>query len=167
MSASDESVLDRLDLRILDVIQTDGRITNKELADQVGLSPSACHQRLQKLIDQGWIKQFMGDIDIERLCAPVQCISTISLNTHAPDSFKLLEARVAAMPEALEAYTVSGGSDFIIRFVCEQMTRYMELTDELIRECPEIGNISTHVVMKQSKKFQGFPIKKLLKNRSF
>ncbi len=159
--------LDRLDLRILNVIQTDGRITNKELADKVNLSASACHQRLQKLIDQGWVSQFMALIDVERLCAPVQCIATISLNTHAPDSFKCLEARVAAMPEALEAYTVSGASDFIVRFVCEQMTRYMQLTDELICECPEITNISTHVVMRQSKSFQGFPLKNLMRHMPF
>ncbi|NRA43188.1 MAG: Lrp/AsnC family transcriptional regulator [Pseudomonadales bacterium] len=167
MNSSDRDALDRIDLKMLDIIQSDGRITNKELAEAVNLSASACHQRLQKLTDQGWINHFMGVVDIDRLCSPVQCIATISLNTHSPDSFRLLESRVAVMPEALEAYTVSGASDFIVRFVCEHMARYMELTDDLIRECPEIGNISSHVVMRQSKKFQGYPVKNLLSGRNF
>ena len=61
------SELDRLDLRMLQALQDDGRITNKELAAKVNLSPSACHQRLQKLIQDGWIDGFIGMINIDRL----------------------------------------------------------------------------------------------------
>ncbi len=154
--------LDRLDLRILQTLQDRGRITNKELAEQVNLSSSACHQRLQRLIDDGWLQGFMGRLNIERLCAPVQCIATISLNSHAPDAFSFLEKRVQSMPEALEAFTVSGGCDFIVRFACPHMSRYMSLTNSLIQDCPEIANIVTHVIMKHSKDFTGYPIKELL-----
>lgn len=153
--------LDRLDLKILQTLQDNGRMTNKELAEVVNLSPSACHQRLQRLIDDEWLTGFRGVVDIERLCAPVQCIATISLGAHAPDVFQRLEQQVAAMPEVLEAFTVSGGCDFILRFACSHMPRYMALTDTLIQECPEIANISTHVIMKQSKQFGGYPIKEI------
>ncbi|MAZ87157.1 MAG: hypothetical protein CL693_05895 [Cellvibrionaceae bacterium] len=161
MSSSNHA-LDRTDLKILQTLQADGRMTNKELADQVNLSPSACHQRLQKLIDDDWLQGFMGQVNIERLCAPVQCIATISLGTHAPDAFRFLEKRVEAMPEALEAFTVSGGCDFIVRFACTHMSDYMTLTNSLIQECPEISNIVTHVIMKHSKVFRGYPVKELL-----
>lgn len=154
--------LDRTDLRILGALQSDGRITNKDLADKVALSPSACHQRLQRLISEGWIEGFAGHINIERLCAPVQCIATVSLNNHSPDAFRFLERRVLALPEALEAYTVSGNCDFVIRFACTQMSQYMMLANALINECPEITNISTHVIMKHSKVFKGYPIKELI-----
>ncbi len=157
--------LDRLDLKILQTLQDDGRMTNKELADQVNLSPSACHQRLQKLIDDDWLQGFMGKVNIERLCAPVQCIATISLGTHAPDAFRFLEKRVDAMPEALEAFTVSGGCDFIVRFACTHMSGYMSLTNSLIQECPEISNIVTHVIMKHSKVFSGYPVNELLSHQ--
>jgi len=161
MSSSNHA-LDRTDLKILQTLQADGRMTNKELADQVNLSPSACHQRLQKLIDDEWLQGFMGQVNIERLCAPVQCIATISLGTHAPDTFRFLEKRVDAMPEALEAFTVSGGCDFIVRFACTHMSDYMTLTNSLIQECPEISNIVTHVIMRHSKVFKGYPVKELL-----
>ncbi|WP_101760050.1 Lrp/AsnC family transcriptional regulator [Oceanicoccus sp. KOV_DT_Chl] len=167
MSINTPENLDRTDLRILDTVQRDGRITNRELAETVSLSPSACHQRLQRLIEKGWINSFHGDINVDRLCSPMQCIAAISMATHSPDSFRQLEARVDHMPEVLEAYTVSGASDFIIRFACPSMTRYIELTDELIRECPAISNISTHVVMRQSKRFSGFPLRALNPNFSF
>ncbi len=153
--------LDRLDLRILETLQFDGRMTNKELAEKVNLSPSACHQRLQRLVNDGWIFGFTGRINIERLCAPVQCIATIAMGNQSPDSFRFLERRVANMPEALEAFTVSGNCDFIIRFACEHMTRFMEITNDLMKDCPEISNISTHVIMKHSKEFTGYPIKAL------
>ncbi|NIB41383.1 Lrp/AsnC family transcriptional regulator [Pseudomaricurvus alkylphenolicus] len=159
--------LDRLDLKILQTLQDNGRMTNKELAEQVNLSASACHQRLQKLQDDGWLMGFMGMVNIERLCAPVQCIATISLGTHAPDAFRFLEKRVEAMPEALEAFTVSGGCDFIVRFACTHMSHYMTLTNSLIQECPEISNVVTHVIMKQSKVFSGYPIKELLSQQPF
>lgn len=159
--------LDRLDLRILETLQSEGRMTNKELAEHVNLSPSACHQRLQRLISDGWILSFTGRVNIERLCAPVQCIATVSLGNHSPDAFGMLERRVAALPEALEAYTVSGSCDFIIRFACTHMTRYMMITNSLIQDCPEISNISTHVIMKQSKIFLGYPMKELMSRQTF
>lgn len=159
--------LDRLDLRILQTLQQNGRMTNKELADKVNLSTSACHQRLQRLIDDGWIKNFLGIIDVERLCAPVQCIATILLKDHAPEAFRTLEKSVESMPEVLEAYTVSGGCDFIVRFACSQMSRYMMLTNALIHECPQISNISTHVILKQSKTFSGYPIQEIISQRQF
>lgn len=158
---------DRTDLRILDTVQRDGRITNRELAETVSLSPSACHQRLQRLIENGWITSFHGSINVDRLCSPLQCIATFSMSSHSADSFRQLECNVNKMPEVLEAYTVSGASDFIIRFACASMTRYIELTDELIRECPSISNISTHVVMRQSKRFNGFPLRELNPGFSF
>lgn len=153
--------LDRLDLRILETLQSDGRITNKELADKVNLSASACHQRLQRLIADGWVLGFTGRINIERLCAPVQCIATVSVSKHSPDTFHSLERYVAQLPEALEAYTVSGSCDFIIRFACPHMSHYVNVTDALIKHCPDVGNISTHVIMKHSKEFSGYPMKAL------
>ncbi|GAA5317188.1 MAG: Lrp/AsnC family transcriptional regulator [Candidatus Pelagadaptatus aseana] len=156
------SSLDRIDLKILQTLQDQGRITNKELAEKVNLSPSACHQRLQKLIDDEWLTSFHGVINIDRLCAPVQCIATIALGNHSPDAFRFLEKRVESMPEALEAYTVSGSCDFIVRFACAHMTRYMTLTNSLIQECPEIDTISTHVIMKQSKRFSRYPLDDLM-----
>jgi DNA-binding Lrp family transcriptional regulator len=158
--------LDRLDLRILHALQTDGRITNRELAELVNLSPSACHQRLQKLLDDGWVRGFNAVVDIDRLCAPVQCIANLVLGTHAPNGFRDIEQHITDMPEALEAYTVSGASDFIIHFACANMSRYLELTDQLLRDCPAITNISTHIIMRKNKQFRGFPLKELLPPKS-
>ena len=166
MSTGTAKHLDRIDLRILEALQEDGRMTNKALAEQVNLSASACYQRLQRLIEDQWLLGFTGRLNIDRLCAPVQCIATVSLSTHSPDTFRFLERRVDLLPEVLEAFTVSGSCDFIIRFACSDMSRYMALTSALIQDCPEISNISTHVIMKQSKVFTGYPIEQLLSGPS-
>lgn len=159
--------LDRLDLKILQTLQDNGRITNKELADKVNLSTSACHQRLQKLIDDGWVKDFLCMVDVDRLCAPVHCIATVVMKDHAPQAFKTLEQYINTIPEVLEAYTVSGSCDFIVRFACSQMSQYMSLTNDMIQACPQISNISTHVILKESKSFQGYPIIDMMKHRNF
>jgi Lrp/AsnC family leucine-responsive transcriptional regulator len=153
--------LDRLDLKILQIIQSRGRLANKELAELVNLSPSACHQRFQRLQQEGWIQGFRADVDVERLCAPVQAIATLALSNHSPETFHILETLVESMPEALEAFTVSGSFDFIIRFACPNMARYMSLTSSLIKDCPAIANVSTHVIMRENKRFKGFPISQL------
>ncbi len=155
-------MLDRLDLRILEAVQKNGRISNKDLSELVNLSPSACHQRFQKLQSDGWLKSFSAEVDVERLCSPVQCIASLSLDNHSPDVFKLLEEKVSRMPEALEAFTVSGTSDFIIRFACASMQRYMHLSNSLLDQVPQVTNIATHVVMRESKKYAGFPLKDLI-----
>ena len=154
--------LDRTDLRILQQLQQHGRITNKELAETVHLSASACHERTQRLLSTGWIRGFHGQIDIERLCEPVVCIATIAMNNHAPEKFRFLEQCIQSMPEAIAAYTVSGDGDFIVHFACPQMSRYMALTNDLIQTVPDIGHINTHVVLKQSKAFSGYPLEQLL-----
>ena len=154
--------LDRTDLRILQQLQQYGRISNKELAESVHLSASACHERTQRLLESGWIIGFQCQVDIERLCEPVMCIATISLNDHAPERFRFLEQCIQNMPEAISAYTVSGSCDLIVHFACRQMSRYMNLTNDLIQTVPEIGHINTHVVLKQSKPFSGYPLEELL-----
>lgn len=153
--------LDRIDLRILQQLQQDGRISNKDLAEQVNLSASACHQRTQRLIDGGWISGFIGRVNVDKLCEPVECIATITMGSHAPDTFRYLEQCIDQMPEVIEAYTVSGGCDFIVHFACAQMSRYMALTNSLIRSVPDISTISTHVVLKRSKGFSGYPLEQL------
>ena len=153
-----EHTLDRIDLKMLQLLQDNGRISNKELAEKVNLSTSACHQRLQRLLDEKWLLGIQGLVNMEKLGAPVQCIATISLQQHAPETFQRLEQHFSELAEVLEAYTVSGGCDFIVRFACDQMSRYMALTNGLIQQCPEIAQINTHVVLKQSKTFSGFAL---------
>ncbi len=161
---SDSRPLDRLDMRILVTLHAQGGISNKELAEHINLSPSACHQRLHKLIDDGWIAGFTGNLNIERLCSPVQCIATFSLNNQSPETFEFVEKRIESLPEALECFTVSGPSDLVVRFACGNMNSYMSLTNGLMRDCPEINHINTHVIMKHNKSFSGFPLKSLVQD---
>lgn len=167
MSNQKTAELDRIDLRMLDLLQHNGRITNSDLAEKINLSASACYQRLQRLIADGWINDFQGRLNIEKISSPVQCIATICLSNHNPESFNILEQKISDMPQVLDAYTVSGACDFVVRFACTQMTEYMALTEALIQNCPYINNISTHVVMRQSKYFNGFPLRELLPDDKF
>lgn len=156
------TALDRLDIRILEALQADGRITNKDLAERVNLSPSACHQRAQNLIEAGWITGFLGMLEIDRLCEPVRCITTISLGSHATENFSQLEHYINRLPECTQAYTVSGNCDMIAHFACTGMSRYMALTNEITDHCPQVKQLNTYVVLQQCKAFTGYDLKTLM-----
>ena len=98
MKDSDASVkLDHLDLKILAKLQTDARITNQELADAVGLSPSPCLQRVKRLERAGIISVYQAQIDLNKVCRHVDVIAAVTLNSHGLDDFNDFEKMVAGM----------------------------------------------------------------------
>jgi len=109
MKDSDASVkLDHLDLKILAKLQTDARITNQELADAVGLSPSPCLQRVKRLERAGIIAMYQTQIDLNKVCRHVDVIAAVTLNSHGLDDFNDFEKMVAGMRHVVECTKLSG-----------------------------------------------------------
>ena len=156
--------IDALDLRILQYLQTNAKTTNQDLADSVGLSPSSCLQRVRRLEDKGYIDRYLTLVDLPRLCRSITCITTVTLKQHAKEDFERFEKTVAAIPEVVECFTVSGGFDFVLKVVCPDMTRYLALNNELVASGANIENVSTHVVMNENKPFSGYPLEILIEN---
>ncbi len=156
--------IDKLDLRILSFLQTDGRITNQALADKVGLSPSSCLQRVKRLEQQGYISQYLSQINLAKVCRYVTCIATVKMRNHTPQDFDDFAALVATVHEIIECSTVSGECDFILKIVCRDMSRHLELNNFLLNSSKKIESINTHVVMKENKQFSSFPLKTLIEN---
>jgi len=150
--------IDKLDLRILSFLQTDARITNQSLADKVGLSPSSCLQRVKWLEQQGYIKNYLSQLCLSKLCRYVTCMATVTMRDHTPNDFDAFAAIVDSIPEIVECYTVSGGFDFILKIVCTDMNRHLELNNRLLNSSQKIESINTHFVMKENKTFNGFPL---------
>lgn len=157
-----KSSLDKLDLSILTFLQTDARITNQALADKVGLSPSSCLQRVKQLEKKGFITQYYSQISLNKVCRYVICIANVTMRDHAPQDFEDFSALVSRIPEVTECSTVSGECDFILKIVCSDMTRYLELNNYLLNSSKKIANINTYVVMNENKPFNGYPLKDLV-----
>lgn len=117
--------LDRTDRRILDLVQANGRISNLELADAVGLSPTPCARRVKRLEESGLIRGTVTLLDQGRLGLKLTAWIGISMDRHTPDRFDAFEAEVSSYPEVLECSVVTGqAADYLLKVVVPDMQHY-------------------------------------------
>lgn len=117
--------LDRYDLRILEELQRDGRISNQELAERVGLSPSPCSRRVKALEEEGYVARHVTLLDPAKLGLSLTALVHISMDRHTPERFERFEAAIAALPEVLECYLITGQSaDYVLKVVVQDMAHY-------------------------------------------
>ncbi|WP_027859039.1 Lrp/AsnC family transcriptional regulator [Marinobacterium jannaschii] len=156
--------LDKINRKILSILQQEARITNQQLAERVGLSPSSCLNRVKKLEEQELIGPYLGVLRMEKLCRSVTVIVTVSLKDQSTDSFRAFEKAARDIPEVVECYTVSGTFDFFMRIVAPDMLRYNQINDQLLDINPGMVNLSSHVVLNTDKPFRGYPLEQLLED---
>jgi len=156
-----KDALDKLDLRILTILQTDARITNQALANKVGLSPSSCLQRVKQLEKKGYITAYISELDLGKICHYILCIANVKMDNYTPQDVDDFVDLIKKIPEIVECYTVSGECDFILKIICSDMSKHLELNNLLLNSNSKISNIKTHVVMKENKTFEGFPLENL------
>ena len=150
--------LDRIDRRILATLQADGRITNQGLADQAALSPSACLARVRRLEKAGVIEGYGARLNPWSLENSLILYAEVWLKTHPADLARL-EAVIADMPEIVEASYVSGPFDYLIKVVAPDMASWIDLSEGLIARDLGVDRVVTHVLMKKTKRFAGYPIR--------
>jgi len=147
--------LDQLDIKILGKLQSDARITNQDLADAVGLSPSPCLQRVKRLEKAGVIASYRVQLDLNVVCRHVDVICAVTLKTHGLDDFANFERTIAGMQHVVECTKVSGNIDYFVRFICPDIGAYQMLSDELLRLGPKISNIASYIVLKTVRPYVG------------
>lgn len=150
--------LDRIDRRILTRLQADGRITNQALAEQVALSPSACLARIRRLETAGVIEGYGARLNPWSMEASLILYAEISLKGHHPDDVARFEAGIADIPEIVEASYVSGPFDYLIKVVVPDMASWIALSEGVIARDLGVDKVITHVLMKKTKRFTGYPI---------
>src|SRR5438874_6640217 len=109
--------VDRLDLRILAQLQKNGRMTNVDLADAVGLSPSPCLTRVKRLEQAGYITGYGAQLQLRKLGEVLLVFTEMTLSDHRRDDFARFEAAIRNVPEIIECHLVSGGYDYLLKFV--------------------------------------------------
>ncbi|WP_242416484.1 Lrp/AsnC family transcriptional regulator [Sphingomonas panni] len=149
---------DRIDRRILEMLQRDGRITNQALAQSVGLSPSACLARVRRMERDGVITGYRAQVDATRLGACLVVFAELTVGAHDVATTRRLEAALKEMPEAVEAYQVSGSYDFLVRFQVPDMDTWTRLADELADGDLRVITVKTTAVMRVLKAWGGVPL---------
>ncbi len=152
--------LDQVYLRILEVLQRQGRISNHKLAEAVALSASPVLERVRKLESSGIVRAYGADVDLSKVCSSVQVWADVSLECYSRQ-FRAFDNAVAEIPEIVECYKVTGSLDYMLRFVCVDTDAYFALTDNMMKRNLGIAKIETRVVIERSKQFSGYPIRTL------
>lgn len=148
--------LDKIDWLILDELQTDGRITNIELAQRVGISAPPCLRRVRRLEALGIIKSYHADIDMVSVGWCLTVFVLIGLDSQNESILKAFEEEMEAMPEIRECHMVRGGVDFLIRFIARNTEHENQLTHALITH-PHIVRVQTLQVIRTSFHREGIP----------
>jgi len=157
--------LDRLDIKILAALQGSGRITNLDLAERIGLSPTPCLQRVKRLEAAGYIRGYGAEPDIDRLCTNVVVFTEITLRSHGREDFLRFERGVEAVPQLLNLYLVTGGFDYLAHFIALDIRDYQRVIERLLEMDLGIERYFSYVAIRQVKRSQGFPLAPLLANR--
>jgi Lrp/AsnC family leucine-responsive transcriptional regulator len=142
--------LDRYDRSILAVLQQDGRISNLELAERVGLSPSPCLRRMRALEESGLISGYRALLDARKLGLSLMALIGISMDQHTPERFALLDQAITDMPEVLECLLITGQqSDYLLKVVIEDMDAYQDLLLNRITRIPGVTGVHTSFVLRK------------------
>ena len=142
--------LDRYDRQILELLQQDGRISNQDLADRIGLSPSPCLRRVRTLEEAGLITGYRAMLDAKKLGLSLMALIGISMDQHTPERFANLEASIAEIPEILECLLITGQqSDYQLKVVVRDMDAYQDLLLNKITRIQGVTGVHTSFVLRR------------------
>jgi Lrp/AsnC family leucine-responsive transcriptional regulator len=150
--------IDRIDRKIMDLLQQDARITNQALADRVALSPSACLRRVRDLEERGFIIGYRAQIAVDRIRNVLIVMAQISFERHTLNDFGAFDDCIAGMPEIVESCRVSGLYDYMLRAVVDDMQEWKRLMVVMLNGGFGVEKIVSHFLMDEMKSFSGYQL---------
>jgi len=150
--------LDKMDFRILDILQKEGRISNAELARRISLSQPATHARLKRLEGSGLIRSYMALLDREMLGFEMLCFVHVTLEKHQPDHVKNFHVQVESMPEVVECYHVTGDYDYLLKVVMRHRRDLEDFLVDKLSRIAGVGRVHTSVVLREVKETYALPL---------
>jgi DNA-binding Lrp family transcriptional regulator len=153
--------LDRIDIKILSELQKDGRITNVELAGLVNLSASPCLMRVKKLQAEGYIVGYSAQLDIAKLGQTLTVFTEVTLKNHRQIDFARFLAAIEKVDSVVECHLVSGGYDYLLKFVTAGIAEYQAIMERLTDMDIGIDKYFSFVVMKSPFVKSHLPLKSL------
>lgn len=157
--------LDAIDLKILDAIQRDGRITKLALAERVGLSPTPCWMRLRRLEAAGIIAGYHARIAMRSVAPVASVLMEVTLGNHRQADFDRFERAVRDMPEIVACWSVGGGVDYILKVLARDIDAYQRLVDAMLEREIGIDRYFTYIVTRTVKEETALPLAELLEAR--
>lgn len=143
-------ILDRIDKRILDELQKDGAISNLDLAEKIGLSPSPCSRRVKALQESGIIQKTVAVLDNKALGLNMVAMISISMDRHTPERFENFEASVMGFPEVLECFLITGSNaDYLLKVIVQDMDGYQQFLLGKLTRIEGVSGVHSSFVMRK------------------
>ncbi|HRE22315.1 MAG TPA: Lrp/AsnC family transcriptional regulator [Rhabdaerophilum sp.] len=150
--------MDQFDLRILDALQRDARLTNNDLAERVGLSASQCSRRRAQLEQDGLIRAYHAALDAEALGLKVQAFVQVTLATHSPDNSRRFQKLVEGIDEVQEAFSVTGEADYLIKVIVADLPALAKLLNEVFLPHESVAHVRSSIALTSLKDSRLLPI---------
>ena len=150
--------LDQTDRRILGILQTEAGATATEIGERIGLSQSACWRRIQRLRDEGVIKDQPAILDREKVGLSTMVFAHVKLTTHGRTNITDFADAVRQYPEVLECYVVLGNVDFLLRIVTEDIKDYERFMYEKLSQLPGVQEVNSSIALSEIKHTTVLPI---------
>ncbi len=157
---TENSVLDDIDRRILLELQTDGRMTNVELARRAGISPPPCLRRVRRLEEAGYIQGYHAQTDGQKLGWQIAFFVIVGLESQKQSILNEFEALVAGWPEVRECHMIRGGGDFLLKLVARDAAHENQLTAKLTAAA-HVAKVQTLQTIRTSRSLSGVPMERL------
>lgn len=150
--------LDKIDKKILDTLQKNGRITNVELAKQVGISAPPCLRRVKALEEAGFIKSYHAKLDHAALGYGVTVFAMVKLASHAEADLQQFEHHVRDLPMVRTCHLIAGDFDYLLKIVARDWDEYQEIFSKELTTAPHVSSIKSSLGIKTLKEYLGVPI---------
>jgi Lrp/AsnC family leucine-responsive transcriptional regulator len=144
--------LDSTDTRILQLLQHDARLTNKEVADKLGKSVTPVYERIKRLEEEGYITRYVALVNKDLIGKHLTAFTTVQLKEHSAAALRGFEKEVVKFPEVMECYHMTGRFDFLIKMAIRDMKEYNELLMGKLATLPNVGGLETFFVLSEGKK---------------
>ncbi|MGB8621797.1 MAG: Lrp/AsnC family transcriptional regulator [Paracoccaceae bacterium] len=150
--------IDETDRRILTALQKTGRISNAELSERVNLSPSACHRRVHRLEEEGYIRDYVALLDARKMGRPTTVFVEITLSSQADDLLDRFEKQVALIPDVLECHLMAGSFDYLLKIVVEDSEDFARIHRQYLTRLPGVAQMHSSFALKTVFKTTALPL---------
>lgn len=158
MERSVQPDLDRVDLRILDLLQAHGDLSAAEVGERLGMSASTCWRRVSRLTELGVIRRRVALLEREKVGLQVLVFSHVKVAGHGRDALLRFEQAVRAHPEILECYTLMGETDFLLRIVCRDIKAYEAFFLDHLSRFPGVQSVNSSIALAVIKETTALPL---------
>lgn len=150
--------LDRIDIRILDLLQSDARLTNKQIAEELGMSTTPVFERIKKLEKKGIIQKYVALIDRRKVGKNLLAYGSVRLKEHTQESISIFVTQVKGFPEVIECMHTTGMGDYLLKIVVDDMDAYHRFVMDKLSAIKVISHVETSFVLDEVIKTTAFPL---------